>query len=115
MFWLFRVRPLAAPIANFVVLKPGVPVTLHFVDHRVVSRVITDPLRGVPVTRESLIFYVDEVDGRKVDMVFSVLSQKLAAEFAGYLPDKRYTRYRFTILKEAPGFVPPKIVKVTPI
>ena len=31
---------MAAPIANFVVLKPGVPVRLHFSDHRVVSRLV---------------------------------------------------------------------------
>jgi len=105
---------MAAPISNFVVLRPGVPVTLHFSDHRVVSRPITDPVRGVTVTRESLMFYVDEMDGRAVDMVYSILSQKHAAEFAGYLPEKRYIRYRFTVLKEAAGFVPPKIVRVTP-
>jgi len=106
---------LAAPIENYVVLKPGIPVTLHFVDHALVKREITDPVRKVGVTRESLMFYVDEVDGGKVDRVYSILSQKHAAEFAGYLPGKGYTRYRFTVIKDAPGFVPPRIVSVKPL
>lgn len=106
---------MAAPISNFVVLKPGIPVTLHFSDHRVVKRVITDPIRKVAVTRESLLFYVDEVDGTKVDKMYSILSQKHAAEFAGYLPGKKYVGYRFTVIKDAPGFVPPRIVKVEPL
>jgi len=106
---------MAAPIENFVTLKPGIPVTLHFSDHRVVSRPITDPVRGVASTRESLLFYVDEMDGTKVDKTYSILSQKHAGEFAGYLPGKKYVGYRFTIIKDAPGFVPPRIVSVVPL
>jgi len=97
------------------VLKPGIPVTLHFTEHAVVSRQIEDPIRHVLVTRESLLFYVDEVDGTKVDRVYSILSQKHAAEFAGYLPGRKYVGYRFTIIKDAPGFVPPRIVTVKPL
>jgi len=33
---------MAAPIANFVVLKPGVTVTMNFFDHRIVRRLVTD-------------------------------------------------------------------------
>ena len=106
---------LAAVIENFVVLKPGIPVTMHFSDHRVVSRAITDPVRLVPVTRETLLFYVDEIGGTKVDKMYSILSQKHAAEFAGYLPGKKYVGYRFTVVKDAPGFVPPRIVSVKPL
>jgi hypothetical protein len=106
---------MAGVIENFVVLKPGIPVTLHFSDHRVVSRQITDPVRLVAATRETLLFYVDEVGGTKVDKVYSILSQKHAAEFAGYLPGKKYVGYRFTVIKDAPGFVPPRIVKVEPL
>ena len=106
---------MAAPIENFVVLKPGIPVSLHFSDHRVVSRQIEDPIRHIMVTRESLLFYVDEADGTKVDRMYSILSQKHAAEFAGYLPGKRYVGYRFIVIKDAPGFVPPRIVSVKPL
>lgn len=106
---------MALPISNFVMLKPGIPVTLHFVDHRIVNRQIEDPVRHVPVTRESLLFYVDEVDGTKLDKMYSILSQKHAAEFAGYLPMKKYVGYRFTVIKDAAGFVPPRIVSVKPL
>lgn len=106
---------MAAPIENWITLKPGVPVTLHFSDHAIVKRQITDPVRHVGATRESLMMYVDEKDGSKVDMVFSVLSQKLAAELSGYLPGKAYTRYRFTIIKDAAGFVAPRLVRVSPL
>lgn len=98
-------------LENWVKLAPGVPVRLHFVDHRIVERQITDPIRGVPTTRRSLIFYVDERDGRSVDMMYSVVSEKHASDFEGYLPDKSYVNYTFTIIKDAPGFVPPRITE----
>jgi hypothetical protein len=106
---------MASPISNFVVLVPGVRVKLHFKDHQILVRSITDPIRKVPVTRESLMFYVDKIDGAAADKVYSILSQKHAAEFAGYLPEKRYVRYDFTIVKDAPGTVPPRIESVVPI
>lgn len=106
---------MAAPISNFVRLVPGTPVRLHFNDHAVVRRTVTDPVRNVPVERESLLFYADRVDGAPTDKTYSILSEKHAAEFAGYLPGKAYTRYDFVVLKEAPGFVPPRIVQVIPL
>jgi len=106
---------MAAPISNFVVLRPGVPVTLHFTDHRIVKRTITDPIRGVPVERESLVLYVNRENGSPVDKMYSILSQKHAAEFAGYLEGKRYLAYNFTIVKDAAGTVPPRISQVLPV
>jgi len=106
---------MAAPISNWVVLVPGVRVRLHFKDHRVVKRTITDPVRNVPAERESLIFYVDRKDGLPVDLTFSVMSQKLAAEFAGYLEGKKYLGYEFVVVKDAAGFVAPRIEAVIPI
>jgi len=90
-------------------------VRLHFSDHRILKRTITDPVRKVPVERESLVFYVDKEDGSPVDRIYSVLSQKHAAEFAGYLEGKRYTVYEFVVVKDAAGTVPPRIVSVTPV
>jgi len=106
---------MAAPIRNFVVLAPGRPVRLHFIDHRVFKRVITDPIRLVPVERESLTFYVDREDGAPVSRVYSIISQKHAAEFAGYLPGKTYTRYEFVVIKDAAGTVPPRIASAIPL
>jgi len=104
---------LSSPISNFVQLTPGVPVRLHFKDHAVSKRVITDPIRKVQVERESLMMYVDKVNGEAVDKVFSVLSQRLAAELSAYLPAKGYTSYEFVIIKDSAGTVPPRIVSVT--
>jgi len=105
---------MASPISNYVTLTPGVPVKLHFKDHTVMKRTITDPVRKVSVERESLVFYVDKENGSPVDKMYSILSQKHAAEFAGYLPGKRYESYDFTVIKDAAGTVPPRIVSVTP-
>lgn len=89
-------------------------VRLHFSDHAVVKRQIEDPIRHVMVERESLLMYVDRVDGSAVDKIYSVLSQKHAAEFSGYLVDKKYKLYEFVVIKDSAGTVPPRIVSTTP-
>lgn len=101
-------------VENWVVLEPGVPVRLHFKDHRVVDRQITDPTFKTARTVKGLMFLVDQVDGRPVDLTFSVLSQKLYSDFMGDLPGKAYTRYVYTVVKDAPGTVPPRIVERRP-
>lgn len=106
---------MASPISNFVVLSPGVQKKLRFKDHQILKRVITDPIRKIPVERDSLMMYVSQEDGSPADKVYSIISQKHAAEFAGYLPAKNYTRYEFTVVKDAPGTVPPRIVSVVPV
>jgi len=105
---------MAVKAENWVVLKPGVPTRLHFVDHVVMPRVITDPFFKVPREVVSWVFRVDREDGKPVDKIFSVLSDRLKGELAGYIEGKRYREYEFTLLKEAPGTVPPRIVTVTP-
>ena len=101
-------------VENWVVLKPGVPVTLHFRAHKIVDRVITNHIFEVARTVKSLMFLVDEEDGRPVDKTFSVVSQKLADEFSGYLEGDRYKAYDFVVVKDAPGTVPPRISEVRP-
>ena len=103
-----------AAVENFVVLKPGIPVKMHWKAHKFVDRQIMDPTFEVPRTGRSLLFLVDEEDGRAVDKTYSVMSTKLAGELSGYLEGNRYLGYNFTIVKDAPGMVPPRIVEVTP-
>jgi len=105
---------LESPITNFVMLSPGVQKELHFSDHKIEPRVITDPLTKAQRKVESLLFIVDVEDGRSVSRTYSILSQKHAAEFTGYLEGKRYRDYVFTVVKDAPGTVPPRIVSVRP-
>jgi len=52
---------------NWVILRLGERKRLHFFHHVKVTRVTTDPITGEPRRRESLVFYVDEEDGVKVD------------------------------------------------
>ena len=99
---------------NWVILKPGVPVKMHWKDHKFVDRSITDLTFGVARTVRGLLFLVDEEDGRAVDKTFSVVSSKLVGELSGYLEGYRYRGYTFTIIKDAPGTVPPRIAEVTP-
>jgi len=101
-------------IENFVKLRPGVEKKLHFYEHEIVTRVITDPILKMRKKVQSLVFLVDREDGVKVDKMYSIVSEKHAAEFAGYLPGKRYRRFEFVVVKDAPGFVPPRIVEVRP-
>lgn len=94
---------------NWVKLEVGKPVELHFSQYRVTSRQITDPYFGTPRTVESLLFLVDRVDGEPVDKTFSVTSEKLAQEFEPYLEDGSYRDYIWTLVKDGPGFVAPRI------
>ena len=65
---------------------------------------ITDPLTGGPGSRNALVFDVDRMDGRPVGAKYSTMSEKHAAQFEPYLPDKRYRSYDFTIIRTGEGF-----------
>ena len=96
-------------IENWVKLEVGKQVELHFKEYRVASRQITDPYFGTPRTIESLLFLVDKVDGVDVDKTFSVTSEKLSQDFDPYLEDGSFRNYIWTIVKDGPGFVAPRI------
>ncbi len=82
---------------NYVVLMPGVPARLHFYDHDLVARTITDPLTRKQKSVTTLVFQVDELDGKPAVGQYSTLSQKHYADFQPYLDGKKYTAYDFTI------------------
>jgi len=106
---------MAAPvIENWIKLVPGVPKRLHFVNHVVEVRRIMDPVLKAAKDVQGLIFAVDREDGRPVSKTFSVLSERLAGELAGWLEGRRYLAYEFTFIKDAPGFVPPRLLAVEP-
>lgn len=100
---------------NWVIFKPGQRKTLHFYDHAMVERVITDPVTKTPKRVKTLVLYVDEEDGVKVEKMLSLLSYSLAQKIAAYIPGKAYTRYKFTIEKPLDKFAKPELVEVTPI
>jgi len=97
-------------LENWVKLPPGKTVCMRFREYRVTSREITDPFWKTPRKVESLLFLVSHVDGKPVDMTFSVVSEKLAMEFQPYLEDGTYKKYEWCLVKDAPGFVAPRIV-----
>jgi len=107
---------MAAPvIENWVKLEPGVSKRLRFAEYRKVRRVITDPFFRRPREVEGLVFRVVMEDGREVDKIFSVLSERLAGELSGYLVGDRFRHYEFTFIKDAPGTVAPRLVSATPV
>jgi len=92
-------------LMNYVALVPGIPTRMHFTDHYYIDRVIADKETGKPKTIKSLVFWVDELEGKDAARTFSILSQKLAAHFEPFLPDKRYTGYDFIITQIGEGFL----------
>ena len=105
-----------AILANYVKLVPEKPKILRFKKDslRIEERVITDPILKKPKKVVSLVFLVDEEDGRPVEKSFSVLSERLMNELAPYLEGKRYRYYNFTFLKPEHPFAPPRLLSVTP-
>ncbi len=99
-------------LQNYVILKEGIPTRLHFTDHEIQSREITDPLTKLPKTVRALVLTVDQLDGRAVDARYSTISEKHAMIFSPYLGDKSYKNYDFIITQVGHGFTREYQVKV---
>jgi hypothetical protein len=80
------------------------PARLHFTDHVIEKRTITDPVSGRPGIRNVLVFTVDRLDGRAVDAKYSTMAEKLALQFQPYLSDKSYKNYEVIITQAGDGF-----------
>ena len=91
-------------LENHVVLQNGIPARMHFTDHRVEARTITEPQTGRPAVRNVLVLDVDTLDGRPVHALFSTMAEKLAARFSPYLADKSYRAYDFLITQSGNGY-----------
>jgi len=96
-------------LENWVKLELGTEVRMHFKDYRITSREITDPFWKTERTVQSLLFLVDREDGKPVDKMFSIISERLAQEFQPYLEDGSYRNYEWTIAKGLNVMVPPRI------
>jgi len=101
-------------LQNYVILEQGIPTRLHFTDHHIERRSITDPVTGQAGSRNTLVFDVDRMDGVGVMSKFSTMAEKLAAKFEPYLADKSYTKFDFTITQTGEGFRTVYTVTVTP-
>ena len=91
-------------LENYVILTTGVPGRLHFTDHVIMARTITDPITGGPTTRNVLIFEVDQFNGKSVAAKYSIMAEKHASQFVPYLDDKSYRDYDFIITPVGEGF-----------
>ena len=100
---------------NYVKLEMGIPVTMKFDNFKWISHKVVDPDLGFSKTVRALVFHVIEVDGEPADTVFSLISTKAQREMEPYLAAEKYKRYKFTWLKEAPGYVAPRLYNVIPL
>ncbi len=100
---------------NYVALEVGIPVTMKFDIFKWISHKVVDPELDFSKTVRALVFHVTEVDGEVADTVFSLISTKAQREMEPYLEAERYKRYKFTWLKEAPGYVAPRLFEVIPL
>ena len=91
-------------LENYVMLETGVPARVHFTDHVIQARTVTDPITGGPTTRNVLVFDVDELNGRKVAAKYSIMAEKHAGQFSAYLADKSYRDYDVVITRSGEGF-----------
>lgn len=91
-------------LENYVMLETGIPTRLHFIDHQIETRQITDPQTGQGTTRKVLVFNVDTMDGHPVSAKYSIMAEKHASQFAPYLADKSYRNFEFTIVRTGEGF-----------
>lgn len=100
---------------NYVKLEIGIPVTMKFDSFGWLPHPIIDPDLGFSKTVRALVFHVTEVNDAPADTVFSLISTKAQREMEPYLKAEMYKRYKFTWIKEAAGYVAPRLVDVIPL
>lgn len=101
-------------LMNYVELKPETPTRMHFTDAYYMQRQVPDRDRGGLKWVNSLVFWVDELNGEKVAKTFSVLSDKLKRTLEPYVPEKSYEPYDFVITKSGAGFATDFSVEAIP-
>lgn len=102
-------------LQNYVMLEPGIPAKLHFYDHHIEKRTITDPVTGQPGIRSVLVLEVDRLNDSPVVARYSTMAEKHAQQFSPYLTDKSYRGFDFTMTVQGEGFRRSWTVQVTPI
>jgi hypothetical protein len=101
-------------LENYIILQEGIPARLHFADHSIQKRTITDPVTGLPATRNVLVFEVDRLNYKEVAAKYSTMAEKHAGQFGPYLDGKAYRDYDFVITQTGEGFRRSWSVQVIP-
>jgi len=102
-------------LQNYVILDTGIPARVHFTDHVIEKRTVTDPRLGTPTTRNVLVFDVDRLNGKEVTAKYSIMAEKHAGQFEAYLSGQLYRGYDFIITKRGEGFRTNWTVEAIPI
>jgi len=102
-------------LMSYLELPEDTPTRLHFSDHYYVKRMIWDKDLGKEKPIESLVMWVDRVDGGIAAQTFSVLSRRLYLQLAPYLPDSRFRDFDFVVTKAGSGFATSYEVIAIPI
>lgn len=92
------------PLGNIVILNPDIPERMHFTNHTIVNRDITDPTTGRGATRKVLEFDVDRLNGQPAAAKFSTMAETLYAQFEAYLPNQLYRQFEFIVTRRGSGF-----------
>ncbi len=93
-----------SPLGNWVFLETGKPERMHWSNHAVLPRTITNVATGQPQIVNALVFDVDEHNGLPVHAQFSTIAEKLYQSLEPYLTGKKYLGYDFTITAVGEGF-----------
>lgn len=101
-------------LQNYVMLEQDVPARVHFYDHHIESRTITDPQTGGPSVRNVLVFEVDSLNGRPCVARYSTMAEKHALQFKPYLDTKSYRNFDFLITKHGSGYRTDYTLQVIP-
>ena len=91
-------------LRNFVVLENESPALLHFNSVTRERRTITERTTGDEKEIFVLVFGVDELNGSRVQAIFSVTSEKLAQTLQPWLHGGRYKTVDFVITRSGSGF-----------
>lgn len=91
-------------LQNNVILVNGVPARMHFSSYAIEHRTITDPATRQPAGRNVLAFNVDELNGAPTTAQFSIMAEKLAANFQPYFHNDAYREYDFVITQNGDGY-----------
>ena len=103
------------PLGNYVILTQDTPERMHFTDHRLETRTITDSLTLKPTPKNVALFTVDRLNGQPVAAQFSVMAETLYAKFEAYLKDNLYRNYEFIVTQRGFGFQTRYTVEAIPL